>query len=123
MATPINQLLQSLEKIKTRSITDPIFYIAGLMFILTVILICLKATTVYIIILCSIGIIAFFVGLFVYLYYAIKNPDYIRSEHYQLQKQQLTMLGDSNNKGNANMNLLPIANPHDNSTGGKNLEK
>lgn len=52
-----------------------------------------------------------------------ENPDYIRSEHYQLQKQQLTMLGDSNNKGNANMNLLPIVKPGENLADDKIIEQ
>lgn len=123
MTVPINSLMQSLEKIKTRSITDPPFIISGFLFLMTVVLICAKAAYVFIFIFLSLSIIGFGVGLHVYLYFVKKNPDYIRSEHYQLQKQQLTMLGDSNNKGNANMNLLPIAKPYDNSTGGKNLEK
>jgi|JI7StandDraft_1071085.scaffolds.fasta_scaffold00259_42 hypothetical protein len=123
MAVPINNLMQSLEKIKTRSITDPPFIISGFLFLMTVVLICTKSAYVFIFIFLSLAIIAFGVGLYVYLYFVRKNPDYIRSEHYQLQKQQLTMLGDSNNKGNANMNLLPIVKPGENLADDKIIEQ
>lgn len=122
MTASINNLMQSLEKIKTRSITDPPFIISGFLFLMTVVLICTKAAYVFIFIFLSLAIIAFAVGLYVYLYFVRKNPDYIRSEHYQLQKQQLTMMGDSNNKGNANMSLLPILKPGDTSNDGKLIE-
>lgn len=115
--------MQSLEKIKTRSITDQPFLFAGFMFLLTVVLICIQAPSILTFIFLSIAVLAFIVGLCIYLYYAIKNPDYIRSEHYQLQKQQLTMLGDSNNKGNVNMNLLPIVKPGDTTNDGKIIEQ
>lgn len=115
--------MQSLEKIKTRSITDPIFTISGFLFLLTGILVCCEVSTVFIVIFLCFSGLGFLAGLCVYLYYAIKNPDYIRSEYYQLQKQQLTMLGDSKNKGNANMNLLPIVKPSDDSTDGKTIKE
>lgn len=115
--------MQSLEKIKTRSITDQPFIIAGFLLLIAAILICFKAATVYIVVFLFLGCIPLFVGLRVYYFYAIKNPDYIRSEHYQLQKQQITMLGDSNNKGNANMNLLPIVKPGENLADDKIIEQ
>jgi hypothetical protein len=37
------------------------------------------------------------VGVLGYIYFAIKKPDYLRSEEYQLKKQSLEILGNEKN--------------------------
>jgi len=37
------------------------------------------------------------IAIFGYIYFSIKNPDYLRSEDYHLKKQSLEILGDKNN--------------------------
>ena len=34
---------------------------------------------------------------YLYIYFSIKNPDYLRSEDYHLRKQSMEILGDKDN--------------------------
>lgn len=55
--------------------------------------------------------------LFAFYYYAWfvkRNPDYLRSETYQLKKHSLELLGDKDNVDNPNIHNVPlILNPSD----------
>jgi len=53
------------------------------------------------------------VGLIFYIYFALKDPDYLRSESFQLRKQSITVLGDKENQFNDNLKEIPsITNPY-----------
>lgn len=48
-----------------------------------------------------------------YVCFAIYNPDYLRSESYNLRKQSLSILGDKENYKRVDMrHLVDIANPY-----------
>ena len=49
-----------------------------------------------IILMCFAGLLVL-IAAFAYIYFSIKNPDYLRSEEYNLKKQSLEILGDKNN--------------------------
>ena len=60
----------------------------------------------------SIGGLFIFIGLFFYCYFSFKNPDYLRSENFQIRKQSIELLGDSDNFNNPNIaNIIQIASP------------
>jgi len=77
----------------------------------------------------SISILVFaalflFIGLGFYWYFAIKAPDYLRSETYQLRKQSLELLGDKDNHDNPNLDKIElITSPYDDLSNGDNEKK
>ncbi len=53
------------------------------------------------------------VGLVVYAFFVKRNPDYLRSESFQISKQSIELLGDKSNKLNPNVkDIVAIANPY-----------
>lgn len=64
------------------------------------------------ILLFSVGGLFELIGLIFYCYFAKKNPDYLRSESFQIQKQSIEILGDKENQMNPNVkNIIYIASP------------
>jgi len=52
------------------------------------------------------------VGLWIYVYFAFKNPEYLRSETHQQRMRAMDLLGDKDNADNPNILQLPlITNP------------
>ena len=96
-----SKITQQVSTIKVKNVVDmPLFY--GL-FVLAFALI---SSAVYkypwvTIVLFSFAALLFVIATFGYLYFTFKNPDYLRSEEYQIKKQSLEILGDKDK-------LLPI---------------
>lgn len=96
-----SKITQQVSTIKVKNVVDmPLFY--GL-FVLAFALIS-SAVSKYpwvTIVLFSFAALLFVIATFGYLYFTFKNPDYLRSEEYQIKKQSLEILGDKDK-------LLPI---------------
>lgn len=97
----LSRLTQQVSTIKVKNVVDmPMFY--GL-FVSTLGLISgilSKQVWVTVVLFCFAGLL-FLIALFGYIFFTLKNPDYLRSEHYHLKKQSLEILGDKDN-------LLPV---------------
>lgn len=107
------QIFSQVSQLKIKSITDsPIkFGLLGLM-VSTIGAIFIDKDWV-LIILFSISSLLILVGVFFYVYFAYKNPDYLRSETYQLKKQAVEMLGDNEKSTNQNLkNVHLVMNPY-----------
>jgi hypothetical protein len=88
--------LQEVSQIKVKSITDPVFKFA-------LIALAIGAggaafvpfwVSVFIF---SISGLLFFLGIGFYWYFAIKDPNYLRSETFQLHMKSFEHMGDKNN--------------------------
>lgn len=55
------------------------------------------------IIIISIAGVFFVLGCFSYIYFMFKNPDYLRSEEYQIQQTAMKIMGDEKNINNPNI--------------------
>ncbi len=99
-------------KIQIKSITDSLFrYGLYLLVLGTVSAICKTVIWVTILLFSGGGLFEF-IGLGFYWYFAKKNPDYLRSESFQIQKQSIELLGDKDNTMNPNVkNVIYIASP------------
>ena len=101
-----------MSSIKVKSITDPLFRFSLLFGVLGGAVACFPAPPfVWIFFLSCCGI-CLLLGIGFFIYFAIKCPDYLRSESFQISKQSLEMLGDDKNRLNPNMDKITIiANP------------
>jgi hypothetical protein len=107
------KVLDQISSIKIKSITDSLFRYGLYFFALGVLSGIFTTLTWVIIILFSIGGLFVIIGLGFYCYFAKKNPDYLRSESFQLKKQSIEMLGDKDNLLNPNVKeLIYIASPY-----------
>ncbi len=98
-------------KVKIRSITDTLFkYGTTLLVVASLTAISDKPPAWSIILLYSLGSLFLVFGLLFYAIFAFKNPDYLRSETYQIQKQSLELMGDSSNKGKIDLTKASIIN-------------
>lgn len=96
-----SKITQQVSTIKVKNVVDmPLFY--ALFFALFGIIasIVSKYEWVVMILFVFAGILLL-IALFGYIFFTIKNPDYLRSEQYHLRKQSLEILGDKDN-------ILPI---------------
>jgi hypothetical protein len=106
------KILDQVSKIQIKSITDSLFRYGLWLFITGAATAIFKADTWVIVLIFSVGGLFFLIGLIFYVYYSIKNPDYLRSENFQIQKQSIEMLGDKDNCENPNIkSIVLIANP------------
>ena len=94
------------------------------MFILGTFAAIFKTETWVLIVLFSGGGLFEVFALVFYGYYGVKNPDYLRSEAFQQNKQVIETLGDKNNVGNPHLgDLKHIPSPYARQIeGGKTLE-
>jgi hypothetical protein len=107
-------ILHQVSKFRVTSITDSLFKYG--LYILMVGTISasetFKAPLWVTIILFLLGGIFLLIGLTFYIYFAKKNPDYLRSENFQLRKQSIEILGDKDNSLNPNIKeIIYISNP------------
>jgi hypothetical protein len=64
-----------------------------------------------IILLFSLGSLFCIIGLIFYIYFAKKNPDYLRSESFQIKKQSIELLGDKENPNLIGIISIATTNP------------
>ncbi len=108
-----NHIFSQVTHLKIKSVTDSLFKYGLLVLVLTCICAIFKVENWVLIVLFSIAGILIIVGLFFYCHFASKNPDYLRSETYQLSKHAFELLGDNEKSANPNIKSVPlIMNPH-----------
>ncbi len=106
------KIFGEVNSIKVKSITDPLFRFSLFFAVIGGAVACLPAPEIAWMLLFGGSGICLLLGIVFYIYFAIKCPDYLRSESFQISKQSLEMLGDEKNKFNPNMErIIPIANP------------
>ncbi|MBK7374821.1 MAG: hypothetical protein IPJ02_04430 [Chitinophagaceae bacterium] len=108
----LTRLTEQVNKIKVKNVVDmPLFY--GLWVLaLTVISAIFKSQlgNNCPILFCRTIIL---IATFSYFFFAMKNPDYLRSEEYHLRKQSLEILGDKEKLLPIDgQNIVDIANPY-----------
>lgn len=106
------KLFGEVNSIRVKSITDSVFRFGLLFGALGIAAACFNAPELAWMFCLGCCALFLIVGFVFYVYFAIKKPDYLRSESFQISKQSLEMLGDEKNKFNPNMErIIPIANP------------
>lgn len=115
------KIFEQVNKIQVKSITDSLFRYGLYLFALgTVSAIFSTAVWVTILLFCVGGLFEL-VGLIFYCYFSFKNPDYLRSESFQIRKQSIEMLGDKENQLNPNIkSVIFIASPYSKELGDSN---
>jgi hypothetical protein len=88
--------LQEVSQIKVRSITDPIFKFALIALTIGVAGAAFVPLWVSIIVF-SVSCLLLLLGVGFYWYFAIKNPNYLRSETFQLHMKSIEFMGDKEN--------------------------
>ena len=109
--------------IRIKSVVDNLsrFILIFLLFI--IVAAWLKITEWLLIVFCVILCSAFLLMCFAYIYFSVKNPDYLRSENYHLRKQSIEMLGDKDNYLPLDLReIRGIANPYDEMIDAKPVE-
>lgn len=107
------KVLDQVSKIQVKSITDSLFKYGLYLFALATISAIFKTEVWVTVLLFSVGGLFELIGLCFYFYFAKKNPDYLRSESFQLRKQSLEMLGDKDNQLNPNVkSIVYITSPY-----------
>lgn len=98
----LTKILDQISKFQIKSITDSLFKY-GLYLLALSVLASIFSNVVWVTIaLFAVGAVFEFMGLIFYVYFAKRNPDYLRSENFQIRKQSIEILGDKNNHFNPN---------------------
>lgn len=97
------KILDQVGQVKIKSITGRLFHYALILFAFGLISAVSKVNNWITVFLFVIGSIILIFGLIFYAYFAMKNPDFLRSETYQLRKQSLELIGDKDNFNNPNI--------------------
>lgn len=109
------KILDQLGHVKVKSITDILFKYGAIILGMGVISAIAKCETWIIITIFLLSGLFLILGLIFYAYFALNNPDYLRSEIYQLRKKSLDLIGDKENFQNPNIiNISSITSPYDN---------
>lgn len=114
MPFSFTSMFEQVGKMRIKSITDSLF-LYGLLTLIVGVTASLfpRVRDWELYVLFGLGLILMLTGLISYIYFAKKNPDYLRSENYQLKKQSLVLLGDKENQFNPNMKeVSAITNPY-----------
>ena len=106
------KILDQVSKIQIKSITDSLFRYGLYLFALATISAIFNNHIWASVLLFSVGGLFSLIGLVFYCYFSIRNPDYLRSESFQIRKQSIELLGDKENQLNPNIkNVIHIASP------------
>ena len=115
------KILNQVSSIEVKSVTDSLFkygLIALLIGVLSSVFSKQEWVTIVII---SVSVFFILFGSVFYGYFAIKHPEFLRSETFQTQKQAMELLGDNKNSNNKNLNNIPlVTNPKAANTGNDN---
>jgi len=111
----LTKIFEQVGQIKVRSVTDSIFRYSLLILLLGIIAAALKVVGWILIVLFSLGGLMALIGIIIYCVFAAKNPDYLRSENYQLKKQSIELLGNKDNALNPHVDkVIYITSPYNN---------
>ncbi|WP_298903189.1 hypothetical protein [uncultured Psychroserpens sp.] len=107
------KVFNQVSSIRVKSVTDSLFKFGMIGLLIGVISAIFSDKDWIVIIVFSFSALFILIGLFFYCFFAIKKPDYLRSEEYQTQKQALELLGDNERANNPNLsNIHLITNPN-----------
>ena len=107
------KILNQFSSIKVKSVTDSLFKFGMIGVFIGVLSAIFTDKDWVVIVVFAFSSLFFLIGLFFYCFFAIKKPDYLRSEEYQTQKQALELLGDNERAHNQNLlNIHLITNPN-----------
>ena len=90
----MGRLSDSISQIKVKSVIDLPLKVLLVIVLLAVISAWIKVPTWITIVVFSIAGIVLLLFVFAYLYFALNNPDYLRSESFHLRMRTLEVLGD-----------------------------
>lgn len=114
----LTKIFEQVGLIKVRSITDSLFRYGLLILCLATFAAIFKVDTWILILLFSFGGLFLIIGLIVYCIFTKKNPDFLRSESYQLKKQSIELLGDKDNMINPHVEkVIFITSPYNSDEG------
>ncbi len=109
----LTNILEQVSKIQVKSITDSLFKYGVYILIVGTTSAIFKTANWVTISLFSLGGFFEITGLITFFYFVKKNPDYLRSEGFQLRKQSIEILGDKTNKLNPNLKeIVSITSPY-----------
>jgi len=104
------KIFDQISQIKVKSITDSLFKYGLLLFTLGVLSSIFSKVSWVTVFLFITGGLFVIIGFIYYAYFAKVNPDYLRSEEFQIKKQSIEILGDKENHFNPNTtNITAIA--------------
>lgn len=107
------KIINQVSQLKIKSITDPLFKYGLLGLLISVIAAIFVNKDWVLILMFSLSGLTILIALVFYCYFAIKAPDYLRSETYQLKKQAVELLGDNEKSANPNVkDITLLMNPH-----------
>ena len=106
VADLLGRLSDSISQVKIKSVVEAPFKAVLIIIFLAVLSAWIKAPSWVTIVIFSIGGLFALLLVGAYILFSIKNPDYLRSESFQLRMKALEVLGDKDG------GLLP-ANPND----------
>lgn len=108
------KIFDQIEKVQIKSVTDALFKYGFIGFAIGSIGIAIgKSPQWASIVIFSFSGLFLLIGLIIYVYFAFKKPEYLRSENFQLRMKSIELLGDKENADNPNIIQLPaITNPH-----------
>ena len=109
----LTKITEQVGKIKVKNVVDmPLFYGLWVLAFAVISGIFCQLNWVTVVLFCFAGLL-FLIATFGYLYFTLKNPDYLRSEEYHLRKQSLEILGDKENFLPVDgQNIVDITNPY-----------
>ena len=112
MSDFFKSLSSAIGRIKIKSVVDNLIrFILALIFFLIIAAIS-KVVVWLLIFICVIIGLTFIVMIAMYVYFALTNPDYLRSEEYHLKKQSMEIIGDKDNYKSIDLGVLAdITNP------------
>ena len=102
------KIFNQVSSIKVKSVTDSLFKFGLIGLLIGVICAIFSDKDWVIIVVFSFSGLFILIGLFFYCYFAIKKPDYLRSETFQTQKQALELLGDNERADNNNLRQIHL---------------
>ena len=100
------KILNQVSSIKVKSVTDSLFKFGLFGLLIGVLCAIFSDKDWVIVVVFSFSGLFIFIGLFFYCYFAVKKPEYLRSETFQTQKQALELLGYNERADNKNLEKL-----------------
>lgn len=111
--TEWTKIFSQVSQLKINSVTDGLFKFGLLGLLISVLGAIFIDKDWVLIVLFSLSGLMILIGLFFFCFFALKNPDYLRSETYQLRKQAVEYLGDNEKSENKNIKNIPsLMNPY-----------
>lgn len=102
------KFLNQVSSIKVKSVTDSLFKFGLIGLLIGVISAIFSDKDWVVIVVFSISGLFILIGLYFYCYFAVKQPEYLRSETFQTQKQALELLGDNERADNKNLTNIHL---------------